>query len=57
VRELLLKHYDPTYQKSVERNFLEYQKAAVYELKTGDPENMSRLAKTIIAQEDQIIKA
>ncbi|MSQ57442.1 MAG: tRNA 2-selenouridine(34) synthase MnmH [Limnohabitans sp.] len=57
VRELLLKHYDPTYQKSVERNFLGYPKAAIYELNTGDQKEMERLTKTMIEQENQLIKA
>jgi tRNA 2-selenouridine synthase len=46
--ELLVRHYDPAYTRSLERNFPGALTGASLELSAADPENFSRLARQLI---------
>jgi tRNA 2-selenouridine synthase len=54
VQELLLHHYDPTYARSVERNFRRWPDAFKAELKDHHAASLQALAKQLIAQSTQI---
>jgi tRNA 2-selenouridine synthase len=48
VRELLSMHYDPTYKKSVERNFTQFQAAYKAEISDRHAQSMKEMAKVLI---------
>jgi tRNA 2-selenouridine synthase len=52
VQELLLHHYDPTYARSVERNFRCWPDALKAELNDHHEASLQALAKQLIAQTD-----
>ena len=54
VEELLSQHYDPTYARSVERNFRCWPDALKVELKDHHTTSLQALAKQLIAQTNQI---
>lgn len=47
VRDLLLTHYDPTYAKSVARNFLQFDKAQVLELPSRGATDLQHAAQLL----------
>lgn len=47
VRELLLSHYDPTYAKSVERNFLQFKQAFTLQLPSRQDHAMQQAAQEL----------
>lgn len=47
VRELLLSHYDPTYAKSVERNFLQFKQAFTLQLPSREEQAMQQAAQEL----------
>jgi tRNA 2-selenouridine synthase len=49
VRELLVKHYDPSYAASIHRNFKRYAQACSVALADGGPETMAAAARTLTA--------
>jgi tRNA 2-selenouridine synthase len=50
VRELLLKHYDPTYLASMQRNFTLYPQSGSVQARNHSHQAMSELAAQILAQ-------
>ena len=48
VRDLLLQHYDPTYAKSVARNFVKFAQAQVVSLPSRHPQAMSDAARQLL---------
>jgi tRNA 2-selenouridine synthase len=48
VKELLLKHYDPSYARSVERNFRGWSQALELELKDRHATSVQAAAKQLI---------
>ena len=50
VRELLVKHYDPTYLASMQRNFALYPQARSVQARNHSHQAMSELAAQILAQ-------
>ncbi len=54
VQELLSQHYDPTYARSVERNFRCWPDALKAELKDHHAASLQALAKQLVAQTAQI---
>jgi tRNA 2-selenouridine synthase len=50
VRELLLKHYDPGYLQSMQRNFLQHTSARVVAPQGRSLPAMSALARTILTE-------
>jgi tRNA 2-selenouridine synthase len=53
VRELLLKHYDPGYLQSMQRNFLQHTSARVLAPQGRSLDAMSTLARALIAEKIQ----
>ena len=49
VRELLVKHYDPGYASSTQRNFKEFARAKAIAPRDRSPEAMAALAKELVA--------
>ena len=47
VRDLLLSHYDPTYAKSVERNFLQFKQAFTLQLPSREEQAMQQAAQEL----------
>ena len=47
VRELLVSHYDPTYAKSVDRNFVQFEHAHVLPMASRQPHDMLAAAKRL----------
>jgi tRNA 2-selenouridine synthase len=50
VQELLVKHYDPAYQSSIERNFPKYRMENFVELENDSDEAFMQVAKALIAK-------
>jgi tRNA 2-selenouridine synthase len=50
VRDLLVGHYDPTYAKSVARNFLKFPQATAAPLGDRHAHSMLSLAQTLVKQ-------
>jgi tRNA 2-selenouridine synthase len=57
VRELLVLHYDPGYQASIERNFSQYANAKSIAATAQDAQSMAALALKVKQQEDPAPKA
>jgi tRNA 2-selenouridine synthase len=51
VNELLRDHYDPVYRQSIDRNFVQYPKAQVFESKDHSPAAFEQMAQAILAAE------
>lgn len=51
VHELLRDHYDPVYRQSIDRNFVQYPQAQVFESKGHSPEAFEQMAQAILAAE------
>jgi tRNA 2-selenouridine synthase len=49
VEELLVKHYDPSYQSSIVRNFPRYQIEHFVQLENDSNEAFAKAAKAIVA--------
>jgi tRNA 2-selenouridine synthase len=47
-RELMTTHYDPTYQRSTERNFAGHAHARILRLTNASPASMAEAAKTLL---------
>jgi tRNA 2-selenouridine synthase len=47
VDELLVDHYDPAYQRSIHRNFVQYEQAAIVELADISPESFLAAARQL----------
>lgn len=52
VRELLVDHYDPIYQRSMRRNFAEFDRALTLELADGEPPALAGATRGLLAAED-----
>jgi tRNA 2-selenouridine synthase len=52
VRELLVKHYDPGYLQSMQRNFSQYTAARMLSLHGRGADAMAALARAILAEEE-----
>ena len=50
VEELLVKHYDPSYQSSIVRNFPQYKKENFVQLENDGDEAFAKAAKAIVAK-------
>ena len=50
VEELLVKHYDPSYQGSIERNFPRYQQENFVELENDSDQAFANAAKALVAK-------
>jgi tRNA 2-selenouridine synthase len=50
VEELLVKHYDPSYQSSIVRNFLQYKIENFVQLENDSDEAFARAAKAIVTK-------
>ena len=50
VEELLVKHYDPSYQSSIVRNFPQYKKENFVQLENDSDEAFAEAAKAIVAK-------
>jgi tRNA 2-selenouridine synthase len=48
VRELLVEHYDPIYQRSMHRNFSQFEHAISLELKDGGPRSLADAASILL---------
>ena len=57
VEELLVMHYDPSYQSSIERNFPSYHKDHFVELKNDSDEAFAISAKDVITKVNAQLKA
>jgi tRNA 2-selenouridine synthase len=53
VRELLGEHYDPIYQRSMRRNFAEFDRAVSLVLTDGDPGSLADAATSLLGLETQ----
>lgn len=51
VNELLRDHYDPVYRQSIDRNFVQYPQAQVFESKEHHAEAFEQMAQAILAAE------
>jgi tRNA 2-selenouridine synthase len=51
VHELLRDHYDPVYRQSIDRNFMQYPQAQVFESKEHSAAAFEQMAQTILAAE------
>jgi tRNA 2-selenouridine synthase len=51
VHELLRDHYDPVYRQSIDRNFVQYPQAQVFESKDHSPASFEQMAQAILAAE------
>jgi tRNA 2-selenouridine synthase len=51
VHELLRDHYDPVYRQSIDRNFVQYPQAQVFESKDHSPAAFEQMAQAILAAE------
>ena len=51
VHELLRDHYDPVYRQSIDRNFVQYPQAQVFESKHHSPAAFEQMAQAILAAE------
>jgi tRNA 2-selenouridine synthase len=49
VQALLREHYDPVYQQSIDRNFVQYPQAQVFESKEHSPSAFEQMAQAILA--------
>lgn len=49
VDQLLVEHYDPAYLRSIDRNFVQYDKARVLELADIAPEDFANAAQALMA--------
>lgn len=49
VHELLRDHYDPVYRQSIDRNFVQYPQAQVFESKDHSPAAFEQMAQAILA--------
>lgn len=49
--ELMHTHYDPVYLKSMEYNFTHFARARLVEPRTGDPDELRRVAAALLADE------
>jgi len=50
VEELLVKHYDPSYQTSIERNFPRYQRENFVQLEGDSDQAFANAAKAIVVK-------
>lgn len=53
IAQLLLKHYDPAYQKAIARNFALIQQAKVYQISDNSDSAYQQLAQQILAEDDR----
>jgi tRNA 2-selenouridine synthase len=51
VNELLRDHYDPVYRQSIDRNFVQYPQAQVFESKDHSPAAFEQMAQAILVAE------
>jgi tRNA 2-selenouridine synthase len=51
VNELLRDHYDPVYRQSIDRNFVQYPQAQVFESKDHSPATFEQMAQAILVAE------
>lgn len=49
VHELLRDHYDPVYRQSIDRNFVQYPQAQVFESQAHSPAAFEQMAKAILS--------
>ena len=52
VRELLVEHYDPTYQRSMHKNFAEFDRALRLEMTDARPPSLAHVASLLIGIDD-----
>jgi tRNA 2-selenouridine synthase len=52
VRELLVEHYDPIYQRSMQRNFAEFERAVSLDMMDGEPASLEGAASVLLGPGD-----